>query len=146
MLDNRFLKKVFVSWCYDILHAGHITFFQQARHLWDHLTVCFASEQVLLLAKNRKPSLPDEHKKIVLSELRCVDHVVSSSDLDPVFDFKTHIDVLKPDVLVVTEDDKNAELKRAFCQEKDIEFVILTKDFLGMPTSTTAIIHRIKNQ
>lgn len=145
-MPQKPLKKVFVSGCYDILHAGHITFFRQARSLWDHLTVCFASEQVLRLAKNRKPSLPDEHKMIVLSELGCIDVVVSSSDLDPVFDFETHIDILKPDILAVTEDDNNSEIKRVFCQKKGIEFVVLSKDFFGTPTSTAAIIRHIKNQ
>jgi len=75
-----------------------------------------------------------------------VDRVVSSSDLDPVLDFVTHIDTLKPDILVVTEDDKNTEIKREFCQEKGIEFIVLAKDFFGTPTSTTAIIHGIKYQ
>ena len=38
--------KVFVSGCYDILHAGHLQFFREARALGGenaHLTVSFAS-------------------------------------------------------------------------------------------------------
>ena len=31
--------KVFVSGCYDIVHAGHVQFFSEARALGDHLTV-----------------------------------------------------------------------------------------------------------
>jgi len=38
-------ERVFVSGCYDILHAGHVQFFTEARALGDHLTVCFASEK-----------------------------------------------------------------------------------------------------
>lgn len=143
---SKSAKKVFVSWCYDILHGGHIQFFQQARALWDYLIVCFASEEVLWLAKKRKPSLPDEHKKIVLSQLRCVDQVVWSSDIDPIFDFLTHLDALKPDILAVTEDDKNADLKRILCQKMGIEFVVLSKNFEGTPISTSAIIRHIKSQ
>jgi len=41
------MKKVFISGCYDILHGGHIQFFKEARALGNHLTVCFASDQVL---------------------------------------------------------------------------------------------------
>ena len=44
-------RKVFVSGCYDILHTGHVQFFQDAKALGDHLTVCFASDEVLMLAK-----------------------------------------------------------------------------------------------
>ena len=34
---------VFVSGCYDILHAGHIQFLREARALGDELTVCLAA-------------------------------------------------------------------------------------------------------
>lgn len=33
------MKKVFVSGCYDILHAGHLQFFEEARALGDYLIV-----------------------------------------------------------------------------------------------------------
>ena len=145
-MSSNLLKKVFVSGCYDILHAGHIYFFQQARSLGDHLTVCFASAEVLAITKHRKPSLPDDHKRVILSELSCVDAVVSSSDLDPVFDFRSHIDSLQPDILVVTEDDQNAERKKIFCEEHGIEFVILPKHFFVAPISTTSILTSIKKQ
>ena len=53
------MKKVFVSGCYDIVHAGHIQFFEEARALGDYLIVSFASEPVLWHHKQRKPSIPD---------------------------------------------------------------------------------------
>ncbi len=143
-MPQKPLKKVFVSGCYDILHGGHIHFFQQARALGDHLTVCFASAEVLKLAKNRHPSLPDEHKGIILSALSCVDEVVSSSDIDVVFDFQSHIEMLRPDILVVTDDDKNIERKKIFCTERGIEFIVLAKETRTFPLSTTAIISAIK--
>ena len=51
------MKKVFVSGCYDIVHAGHIQFFEEARALGDYLIVSFASEPVLWHHKQRKPSI-----------------------------------------------------------------------------------------
>ena len=139
------VKKVFVSGCYDILHAGHVQFFEDARALGGHLTVCFASDQVLLLLKKRRSSMPEDNKRALLSSLRSVDDVVSSSDLDPVFDFKTHIDRIRPDIIAITEDDKNAERKRAFCAERGIELVVLPKRNNTTRVSTTAILSSIKN-
>lgn len=136
---------VFVSGCYDIIHAGHIQFFKDAKALGDHLTVCFASAEVLEATKYRKPSLPDDHKREILLSLSCVDDVVSSSDLDPVFDFRSHIEKRKPDILAVTEDDHNAELKKEFCKEKNIRFVILPKRNTLSHVSTTSILTSIKN-
>jgi cytidyltransferase-like protein len=74
------VKKVFVSGCYDILHAGHVQFFREARALGDHLTVCFASAEVLWLHKQRRASIPDEHKQVLLESLEMVDHVVMGED------------------------------------------------------------------
>ena len=139
------MKKVFVSGCYDILHAGHIQFFKDARALGDHLTVCFASDAVLMLAKKRPPSIPEDNKRVILSSLSCVDDVVSSSDLHPIFDFKSHIERIKPDILAVTEDDRNIEAKREFCQKAGIKFVILPKGSTVSVTSTTSILLSIKN-
>ena len=45
------MVKVFVSGCYDILHAGHLQFFEEARALGDYLTVSFANEDILMEAQ-----------------------------------------------------------------------------------------------
>jgi cytidyltransferase-like protein len=137
--------KVFVSGCYDILHAGHVQFFEDAKALGDHLTVCFASDEVLLLAKKRVSSIPQDNKKIILSALRSVDCVVTSSNLDPVFDFKDHIQKMKPNILAVTEDDRNVEIKKAFCKEHNMKLVVLPKRTLASSVSTTSILAAIKN-
>jgi len=57
------MKKIFVSGCYDIIHAGHIQFFNEAKALGEHLTVCIASDDVLTLEKKRKPSYQRNIKK-----------------------------------------------------------------------------------
>ncbi len=41
------MRHVFVSGCYDIIHAGHVQFFREAKAQGDFLTVSFASEEVL---------------------------------------------------------------------------------------------------
>lgn len=137
--------KVFVSGCYDIIHAGHIQFFRDARALGDHLTVCFASAKVLELTKNRKPSIPDDNKREILKALMYVDEVVSSSNVHPVFDFRSHVKNLKPNILAVTEDDKNKEVKQKFCEKMGIKFVILPKGNPVTQISTTSILTSIKN-
>ncbi|MDE2038205.1 MAG: adenylyltransferase/cytidyltransferase family protein [Patescibacteria group bacterium] len=142
-------KKVFVSGTYDILHAGHIKFFKDARALGGHLTVCSASSEVIKLSKKRTSALPDRHKLAIIGELRCVDKALISSDLDPVFDFLGHWKRDgAPDILAVTDDDRNAERKRAVCRDYGVELVVLPKTPPSAdepePISTTAIRKRIK--
>ena len=144
LLEVLFMKKVFVSGCYDLLHAGHVEFFTQAKALGDYLIVSFASDEVLLKYKGRKSALPEDNKRFLLESLRMVDEVVSSSNSDdPIFDFKDNFIRLKPQILVVTEDDKNVEKKRAFCVEHDAQLVVLPKTNRFERVSTTDLRKRI---
>ena len=117
------MTRVFVSGCYDIIHAGHVQFFREARALGDRLTVCFASTDVLWLHKQRRSSLPDDHKRAVLAALDSVDEVVIGESTDEGCDFREHFLRLRPHILAVTEDDKYAPLKRDLCAQVGARYV-----------------------
>ncbi len=137
--------KVFVSGCYDILHAGHLQFFREARALGDHLTVSFASSDVLWLHKKRHSSLPDEHKKALISALNMVDQVVVGTCMEEGLDFKDDFLRLKPDILAVTEDDKYGFLKRELCEQVGAKYIVMPKTPpLFAPISTTQIVKLIR--
>lgn len=138
------MKKVFVSGCYDIIHGGHIEFFTQARRLGDYLIVCFAGEKSLEMHKGRKSSLPVEHKKRLLESLNMVDEVVVGEDQIQGIDFYSHFLELKPDYLVVTEDDKYGPQKRELCDKVGAQYVILPKTLDYQKISTTEILQYIK--
>ena len=133
-----------MSGCYDVLHAGHIRLFNKAKQYGDHLTVCFASDHVLLLAKKRKSALSEASKRMILESLRMVDEVVMSSNPDPVFDFVDHFERIKPDILLVTEDDKHLEKKRAFAEAHGAKLVAIPRE-PSEDQSTTAILTGIKD-
>ena len=137
------MKKVFVSGCYDILHAGHIQFFKDAKKLGNHLTVCYASDKVLKICKDREPSIPEDNKAIILNAISYIDTVVRSSDLHPFLDFVKHIKKGRPDILAVTEDEKHKDEKKKFCDEMGIKFVVLPKKNKATPVSTTKILQGI---
>jgi cytidyltransferase-like protein len=139
------MKRVFVSGCYDIVHAGHVQFFEEARALGDHLTVCFASAEVLWRHKQRRSSLPDDHKRAVLASLRMVDEVVLGEGMEEGLDFLEHFLHLKPDILAVTEDDKYTDLKRSLCARAGATYVALPKTPPRFqPVSTTEIVKFIR--
>jgi len=143
---KRIEKKVFVSGCYDILHGGHIEFFNQAKALGDYLIVSFASEKTLEKYKNKKSSIPEEHKRKILESLRMVDEVVMGDNLDEVgLDFKNHFLKIKPDILAVTEDDHFSEQKIDLCEQIGAKYVVLPKNLDFKKTSTSEIIHKIKH-
>lgn len=139
------MKKVFVSGCYDILHAGHLQFFEEAKSLGDWLTVSFASAEVLWIHKRRKPSIPDEHKLALLQGLRTIDEVVMGDNHKEGLDFVDHFLRIRPDILAVTEDDQYGELKRELCQQVGAEYTLLPKTPPRFePVSTSSIVRWVQ--
>jgi cytidyltransferase-like protein len=139
------MKKVFVSGCYDILHAGHVQFFNDAKALGDHLTVCFASDDVLWKHKMRRPSIPELHKKVLIQALEMVDDVVIGINMEIGLDFKDHFLRIKPDILAVTEDDQYSEEKIELCKQTGTQYYVLPKTPPKFePVSTTKIVKWIR--
>ncbi len=137
--------RVLVSGCYDIIHAGHIQFFREARALGDHLTVCFASAEVLWQHKQRRSSLPDDHKRAVIAALDMVDEVVVTTGQEEGLDFKDDFLRLRPNILVVTEDDKYGASKRELCAQVGARYVVLPKTPPQFsPVSTSQIVKFIR--
>jgi cytidyltransferase-like protein len=137
--------RVFVSGCYDLLHAGHIQFFRDARALGDELTVCFASADVLWAHKGRRSSLPDEHKAAILASLAMVDRVVIGEGPKTGLDFEEHFLRLRPDILAVTPDDQYGELKRELSARVGAEYHVLEKRPVNFtPVSTSQLVRSIR--
>jgi cytidyltransferase-like protein len=135
---------VFVSGCYDILHAGHVEFFRQARALGDRLVVCFASDRVLTAHKQRPSALPEAHKRALIESIRYVDEVVMGEGAELGLDFLDHFIRLRPQVLAVTEDDRFADAKRSLCARTGARYVVLPKTLPFEPISTTEIVRRVR--
>jgi cytidyltransferase-like protein len=139
------MKKVFVSGCYDILHAGHLQFFEEARALGDYLIVSFASAEVLWHHKRRKPSIPDEHKQALLQGLRMIDEVIIGTSHKEGLDFEDDFLRIRPDFLIVTEDDKYGDIKRDLCAQVGARYTVLPKTPPRFePVSTSSIVRWVQ--
>ena len=139
------MKKVFVSGCYDILHAGHLQFFEEARAHGDYLIVSFASADVLWHHKRRKPSIPDDHKRALLQGLRMIDEVIVTKGHKEGLDFEEDFLRIQPDYLIVTEDDQYSEVKRELCEKVGARYTILAKTPPRFePVSTSSIVRWVQ--
>lgn len=139
------MKKVFVSGCYDILHAGHLQFFEEAKALGDYLIVSFASADVLWHHKRRKPSIPDDHKLALLRGLRVIDEVILGTGHKEGLDFEEDFLRIKPDLLIVTDDDKYGDLKKALCDQVGAQYTVLPKTPPKFePVSTSSIVRWVQ--
>lgn len=77
-------RVVMTNGCFDLLHAGHVTYLEQARELGDRLIVAVNSdESVKQLKGEARPINGLQARMAVLSALACVDWVVPFTEETP---------------------------------------------------------------
>ena len=139
------MRKVFVSGAFNVLHAGHIQFFKDAKALGDYLIVSFPPADLLWKLYDKKSVLDDADKLTLLQSISYIDEVVLSTDEDAELSFRTAFMQVKPDVLAVTTDDLYLNAKRSLCDECGVELVVLPKTApCGRSTTSTSVVDRIK--
>jgi D-beta-D-heptose 7-phosphate kinase/D-beta-D-heptose 1-phosphate adenosyltransferase len=86
---------VWTNGCFDILHAGHVTYLQSARKQGDVMVVGLNSDASVQAIKGPdRPIVPENERALIISALECVDHVVVFEDNDTV----GLLEFLKPDI------------------------------------------------
>ena len=131
-------KKIFVSGCYDLLHSGHIAFFQEAAAYGD-LYVALGSDKTVFDLKGRAPINNENERLYMVQSAKCVkDAFVSQGS--GLLDFLTEFEALQPDIFIVNEDGHTQD-KEQLCREYDVEYIVLKREpHEGLtPRSTTAL-------
>lgn len=117
-----------VSGCFDVVHAGHVQFLQDAKALGTDLVVCLAKDETIRHYKSHEPALPYEHRAAVLSAFRFVDMVIpATGTVSAVLDFSPELESIRPSILAVTTDDVNVPLKNIVCGRVGVEVVVIQK-------------------
>ncbi|MDR1881966.1 MAG: adenylyltransferase/cytidyltransferase family protein [Prevotella sp.] len=132
------MKKVFVSGCYDMLHSGHVAFFEEAA-THGELYVGIGSDRTVNDLKARK-TVNNEHERLyMVSSLKSVKKAWINSG-SGLIDFLEEIKTLKPDIFFVNNDGHSA-LKEQLCKELGIEYVVSKRiPYENLPVrSTTAL-------
>lgn len=132
---------VMTNGCFDILHAGHVTYLEQASELGDRLLVAVnIDETVRRLKGEDRPVNNVENRMRMLAALRCVDWVVAFTEDEPT----RLICDLAPDILVKGGDNDADEIPGGDCvREAGGEVMVLT---YVDGISTTKIIESIKEK
>lgn len=133
-------RVIMTNGCFDILHAGHVTYLEQAKKLGDRLIVAVNSDDSIRQLKGpERPINSLARRMAVLAGLSAVDWVVSFEDDTP----QRLLTQLRPDVLVKGGDYHvdgvvGHEIVHSYGGEVKV---------LGLVEgcSTTAIIERAKN-
>jgi D-beta-D-heptose 7-phosphate kinase/D-beta-D-heptose 1-phosphate adenosyltransferase len=132
---------VFTNGCYDILHAGHVRFFEHCRSAGDVVVVGLNSDRsVRTLNKGtERPVVPQDQRAEVLAGLQNVDYVVTFDQPTPL----ELIEAITPDILVKGEDWKDKGVVGREHVEANGGRVDLVPLISGI--STTHIVERIRS-
>lgn len=133
-------KLVFTNGCFDLIHRGHVDYLTRARELGDALVVALNSdESVRKLKGEGRPVVHLPDRAYVLSNLKCVDFVIS-------FDEETPFEIISeviPDILVKGGDWKLDQIVGRDIVEQNGGKVFSLKYVDNY--STSSILEKLKN-
>jgi D-beta-D-heptose 7-phosphate kinase/D-beta-D-heptose 1-phosphate adenosyltransferase len=131
-------KIVFTNGCFDILHAGHVSYLNRAKALGDILIIGVNSDNSIRRLKGAtRPINPLEDRIQVLSGLGCVDHLVAFDEDTP----SNLLRIVRPDIYVKGGDYTKKTLPEAPLVEQ-LGGVVELLPFIEN-RSTSKIIERI---
>ncbi len=137
------MTRVFVSGCFDLLHAGHLAFLEEAAREGDELFVSVASDATVAALK--RPPVWNEHDRWrMVSALGVVTHAFISRGSPDWKDCLSYVRTLRPDVWVIAADDPWLAEKQAVAAELSIRVVLNYRPEAGL--STTRLIEQIQNR
>lgn len=126
--------------CFDILHAGHITFLEKAKKQGDILIVFLEADETIKKYKGEKrPINTQSDRAKVLSAIRFVDYICLLEPEMTDEDYDTLVIMLKPAIISTTKGDmqrfhKERQAKRIGAVVRDVTDHIPEK-------STTALFN-----
>lgn len=134
-------KKVFVSGCFDMLHSGHVAFFEEAASYGD-LFVGIGSDKTIEQLKGRPTINTEKERLYMVKSIKFVKDawVNSGSGL---IDFSEEIKQLKPDIFFVNEDGFTPD-KVKICKDTGTELLISKRiPHTGLPGRSTTELRKV---
>ena len=100
------MARVMAVGVFDLLHAGHLHYLEQAKALGDHLTVIIAHDDTVRMRKHEPVTSQDLRRRMV-SGLKPVDHaMVGNPPTVPMYDI---LPLVEPDIIAIGFDQEHAE-------------------------------------
>lgn len=108
-MEGNKRRVAIASGVFDLVHYGHVRFLEEAKKAGGKnvkFIVIVARDKTVMKMKNRKPVMPEDHRRAVIEALKPVDEaVLGFEDLS----FKETIKSIKPDVIAIGYDQKKIE-------------------------------------
>ena len=136
-------KKVFISGCYDMLHSGHVAFFEEAASHGD-LYVGIGSDNTIKQLKGRPTVNTDKERLYMVQAIKHVKDAWINSG-SGLLDFEKEIHELKPEIFFVNEDGFTPD-KVKLCSEIGAELIVSKRiPHGGLPARSTTSLRQVCN-
>lgn len=100
------MKRVMAVGVFDLLHAGHLHYLEQAKSLGEHLTVVIAHDDTVRIRKHEPVTNHDLRRRMV-EGLKPVDEAIIGNPPEvPIFDI---LPVVNPEIIALGYDQEHAE-------------------------------------
>lgn len=114
--------------CFDILHPGHIKFLTESKKHADILFLLLESDENIKKFKGEnRPINSQNNRSIVLSTLFSVDYIIPLRGVTKNEDYDKLIVQIQPDLISITEGDKNIERRKEQCEKVGAKLVKIEK-------------------
>lgn len=119
------MARVMAVGVFDLLHAGHLHYLEQAKSLGDHLTVVIAHDDTVRKRKHEPVTGQDLRCRMVQG-LKPVDEaIIGNSPEVPIFDI---LPIVNPDIIALGYDQEHAEEKiRASLNDMGLGHIKVTR-------------------
>ena len=136
--NMREKKKVFVTGCFDLLHSGHIAFFEDAAKHGD-VYVGLGSDETVYKLKGRYPINNQGERKYMIEALASVKKCFINTG-SGIMDFREEIESLQPDIFIVNEDG-NTPAKEELSKKLGMRYIVLKRIPHGtLPIRSTTLL------
>ena len=137
------MKRIMAVGVFDLLHAGHLHYLEQAKALGQHLTVVIAHDDTVRIRKHEPVTNHDLRRRMV-EGLKPVDEAIIGNPPEvPIFDI---LPLVKPDLIALGYDQEHAEesIKRKLTELGHEDIVVVRVEGLSEDLDgTRKIIARI---
>ena len=100
------MKRIMAVGVFDLLHAGHLHYLEQAKALGQHLTVVIAHDDTVRIRKHEPVTNHDLRRRMVEGLKPVDDAIIGNPPEVPIFDI---LPIVNPDIIALGYDQEHAE-------------------------------------
>lgn len=128
-------KIVLIGGVFDIIHYGHLQFFEAARREGNYVIVALEPDSFIKKHKHRTPVHTQQQRAHLIAHMDLVDEVVVLPTMNGYKDYLALVEMIHPQIIAVTKGDPQLANKKKQAAKVGAELVVVIDPVHGFSTS-----------